>query len=65
MNVLSWLQKRMAAEQLRALVEGAPFMVHTASWRASAAPVASVRLPKPFCSAQARPQPALQHNIPP
>lgn len=25
------LQKRMAAEQLRALVEGAPFIVHTAS----------------------------------
>ena len=24
-------QKRMAAEQLRALVEGAPFIVHTAS----------------------------------
>ena len=31
MNVLLWLQKRMAAEQLRALVEGAPFMVYTAS----------------------------------
>ena len=25
------MQKRMAAEQLRALVEGAPFMVHTAA----------------------------------
>ena len=57
-NAPLWVQKRMAAEQLRALVEGAPFIVHTAS----GASLQHLWL-QCVCSAFCIPQPALDIAI--